>query len=264
MNYTQSPINKLSNEIIYIIVNNIKIKDLMELKNTCKILDLIITKYKINNVDNKINIYININEYNELKIIKGGIINTNLHKNQENYIVYIKKYNDLNKILKLKIFNNEYVKDNKLIFTSKNCNMNKIIFSRYYEYILNENNIIMDFIKKDNYDYNKILEIKNDILKFIKKHNKIQKIQYNGYTDDEIDGIIDFINKYNIIIKLIKWNHNINLRILHKLIKNNKNIIINLKNNSRNRNYKIKYKNNIDIYNQKVILKENKYVLYME
>ena len=263
MKYTNVPIFKLSNEIIYMIINNIKIKVLMELKSTCKYLKLIISKNNISNINNKINIYINVDENNELKIIKGEIINNNINNYKENYIVFVKKNNELNKILKLGIFNNEYVKDIKIIFTSIKFN-NKIIFSRYYEYLLNENIFIMDFIKKDNLDNNKFLEIKNDILDFLKKHNKIQNVQYNGYTDSEIYEIINFIIEYNVIPKSIKWNDNINLRILNKLIKNNNNIIITLKNNSRNRNYKEKYKDNIEICNKKVILKEIKYVLYIK
>ena len=259
----QTLIYEIPTEIIYLIINYIKIKDLISLKNTCKKMNLMIFKYNINNNNNKNNIYVNINENNILKIIKGKIINTKIYEKQENYIVFIKKHNDLNKILNLNIFKNEDVKDNKLIFTSINNNENKIILLRSYEYILNENNIIMDFIKKDNSDNSKILEIKNDILKFIQKHNKIQNIQYNGYIDEEIYEIIEFLNEYNIIIKTIKWNHNMNLKILHSLVKNNNNIIIKLKNNIRNRNYKIKYKDNIEINRQKIILKEIKYILYI-
>jgi hypothetical protein len=271
------PIKILKNILDNLFYNeNLKLKNLLELKNTCKLLYSVISdyiekfiknkkifknEYKEESKDNEPKIYVFINNTQKVNIEKRYITikNNNRFIYSYNYFIHIRNFDELYKLFKLNIFKNISLKNllllNKVYVFSYiiSCHEYVKINSLKLIYTPVFNNIYLYFsIEKNLSDY-----VLNDFLHIIKNIKILNILEFNCYYKyklEFVNKILDYIYDNNIKIKIIKWNIFLDLTILHKLYINkniHKVIISNYKNKRyiNNKKYDFMFKEKIKIMN---------------
>lgn len=257
----------LNVDIIEIIIDhlfygdNMKLRNLIEFKKTCKLYFFIVSDY-IKRYINKKNIYNNIyredlynkepniyiyikQDFNlriEKRYIKFNINNMVFYS--YNYYIYVNDFQKIQKIFYLNIFRNESLKNIIIIYDLYELSYIKriedcIMYERDYPVKIVYNPII-NYIHLCFNDINCTKFLFNGIFNFIKTTNIINTLNIYSYEKNRSDFITHFLNyiiNNNIKIKNIEWNIYLNLDILYRLYLNKNIYKIIITDNSKNRKY---------------------------